>query len=264
MPNDRLRDALMRRGLTPVDVAVALHVDPKTVERWITQARVPYPRYRYALAAMVRETEAYLWPEADGRQRNSRSTESEIVRIYPRRAAVPHELWLHLLQNAQERVHLLTYGGHFIAMQHQKLAADLKAKAQAGAEVVVLLGDPTSAEVATRGAEEGIGDALASKIRGVLPLYASLHGVPGASVLYHRTTLYNSVYRYDDEMLVNTHVLGFPASHAPVLHLRRLAGGELFDTYADSVDRVRAAGRPVWADASDPGGETPGPGRRRR
>src|SRR5262245_47987019 len=64
MANDRLRDALLRHGLTPVAAAEHLGVDPKTAERWITQDRVPYPRHRHALAALVRESEAYLWPDA--------------------------------------------------------------------------------------------------------------------------------------------------------------------------------------------------------
>jgi hypothetical protein len=50
-------------------------------------------------------------------------------------------------------------------------------------------------------------------------------------------------------MLVNTHVYGFPAVHAPVLHLRRLSGGDLFDTYADSFDRAWSSGHPIWETA---------------
>ncbi len=246
MPNDRLRDALIRSGLTPDAVADKLGVDPKTVERWITQGRAPYPRHRHAIAAMIRESESYLWPNAVPQERAARITESEIVHIYPRRAAVPQELWRRLLVDAERRIQVLAYGGLFLAEQDPKYIATLKAKAKAGAEVVVLLGDPDSTEVATRGAEEGIGDAMAAKIRNTLAFYSGLKGVDRAAVMFHRTTLYNSIYRYDDEMLVNTHVLGFPASHAPVVHLRRLAGGELFDTYADSFDRVRSAATPVW------------------
>jgi hypothetical protein len=39
-------------------------------------------------------------------------------------------------------------------------------------------------------------------------------------------------------MLVNQHVLGVAAAHAPVMHLRRHAEGRLFDTYATSIERV--------------------------
>ena len=44
MPNERLRDAILRTGLTPSSWPTSIGVDPKTVERWITQDRMPYPR----------------------------------------------------------------------------------------------------------------------------------------------------------------------------------------------------------------------------
>jgi hypothetical protein len=72
-----------------------------------------------------------------------------------------------------------------------------------------------------------------------------LRDTEGVFVGFHTATLYNSVYRYD-EMLVNTHLYGFPAAHAPVLHLRRLAGGTQFNSYADSFDRVWSASRDAW------------------
>jgi predicted site-specific integrase-resolvase len=58
MPNDRLRDALMNANLTPDEVAPQLKVDPKTVERWITTGRAPYPKHRHKLAAILRKSEA--------------------------------------------------------------------------------------------------------------------------------------------------------------------------------------------------------------
>ncbi|SDW63263.1 hypothetical protein SAMN05216215_1004197 [Saccharopolyspora shandongensis] len=65
MLNERLRDALLRNGITPEQVAEATEVDPKTVERWITKARPPYRKHRHVVAAMVRESETYLWPDAE-------------------------------------------------------------------------------------------------------------------------------------------------------------------------------------------------------
>jgi len=62
--NVRLREALMRAGLTPASAAERLEVDPKTVERWVTKGRAPYPRHRYALAALVGVSETDLWPES--------------------------------------------------------------------------------------------------------------------------------------------------------------------------------------------------------
>jgi hypothetical protein len=62
-------------------------------------------------------------------------------------------------------------------------------------------------------------------------------GAPGVELRFHATTLYNSIYRFDDDMLVNAHVYGAPAAHSPVLHLRRLPGGQLFDHYQASFER---------------------------
>ena len=39
-------------------------------------------------------------------------------------------------------------------------------------------------------------------------------------------------------MIVNPHVYGKVASHAPALHLRRLSAGDLFTTYEDSFTAV--------------------------
>lgn len=246
MANERLRDSVHRAGLTPVELAQHVGVDPKTAERWITQDRAPYPRHRHAIAALLKESETYLWPSAIPAARAARVAESELVAVYPRRAAVPQELWRRLLDQAQERIGILVYAGLFLPEQNPKLVAILKRKARDGAYVELLLGDPASSEVANRGAEEGIGDAMAGKVRNVLTYYGPLHGAPNVALRFHRTTLYNSIYRFDEDMLVNTHVFGFPAAHAPVLHLRRLTGGDLFDTYADSFDRVWSTGSPAW------------------
>jgi hypothetical protein len=144
---------------------------------------------------------------------------------------------------------LLAYAGLFLPEQNPRFVPTLIQKAEAGVKVEVALGDPDSGEVAERGAEEGIGDAMAGKVRNVLAFYEGLRGHENACVYFHRTTLYNSIYRFDDEMLVNTHLYGVPAAYAPVIHLRRLTGGDLFDIYATSFQRVWSRSVSVWPDS---------------
>jgi len=92
-----------------------------------------------------------------------------------------------------------------------------------------------------------VAEALTTKIRNALAFFRTLDGAPGVEVRCHGTTLYNSIYRYDDEMIVNPHVYGIPAPHAPALHLRRLSAGCLVETYAQSFDRVwETAKPPKW------------------
>ena len=71
-----------------------------------------------------------------------------------------------------------------------------------------------------------------------LVMYRELRSTEGAEFRYHQTILYNSIYRADDQLLVNTHVFGVTAARAPVWHLRKVAGGEIMSTYLESFERT--------------------------
>jgi transcriptional regulator with XRE-family HTH domain len=245
--NERLRDAILRNGLDLEHIAKATDVDPKTVERWITKGRTPYPRHRRTIAAMVRESESYLWPDAIAPERKAEIGGSELVKLYPHRYDMPADLWERLIAGAEKHIELLNYSGIFLT-DNPALVKKLRTKAEASVKIRLLVGDPASRAVARRSDEEGIGKGtLPAKVRNALAFFKPLDGVPGVTVRCHGTTLYNSIYRFDDDMLVNTHVYGFMAAHAPLMHLRRLSGGDLFETYSESFDNVwNTAKPPKW------------------
>lgn len=245
MTNERLRDAMLRNGLDLEHLARATKVDPKTVERWITKGRTPYRRHRHTIAGLVRESENYLWPTAIAAERKTEIAESEVVKVYPHRHSVPMDLWDHLVDGAEQHIEILMYSGMFLT-DNPALIKKLRTKAKAGAKIRILIGDPASRAVARRSDEEGIGKGtLAAKVRNALAFFKPLDGVPNVAIRSHGTTLYNSIYRFDDDMLINTHVYGFMAAHAPLLHLRRLSGGDLFETYSESFDSVWNDAKPV-------------------
>jgi hypothetical protein len=86
---------------------------------------------------------------------------------------------------------------------------------------------------------------MAAKIRNALVLYQPLRDLDGVEFRLHETVLYNSIYRADDQVLANTHIYGFTAAQAPVLHLRRVAGGSMVSTYLDSFERVWDGATPL-------------------
>ncbi|MEU2828259.1 hypothetical protein ABZ667_06235 [Streptomyces lavendulae] len=108
--------------------------------------------------------------------------------------------------------------------------------AEAGCRVRICLGDADSQNVQLRGQEERFGHGIESRCRLALLHYRSLVDVAGVEIRTHGTTLYNSIYRADDQALINAHVWGVNAYGAPVWHLRRAEGGSMFDTYAGSFD----------------------------
>jgi hypothetical protein len=234
---------MLERGVTPADLAVACEVDPKSVERWIS-GRTPYRRHRYAVAAHLGVDETYLWPDALSPDQVANASESEIINIYPHRWTVPSDLWRNFFDNAEDEIGVLVYSGLFLA-EDAGVQRIFRRKADAGTRVRILLGDPDSEEVARRGADEGIDDTMAAKIRNAMVLYKPQRGIEGIEFRTHKTVLYNSIYRADDQLLVNTHIYNFPASAAPVLHLRRVAGGDMVTTYLESFDRVWDGATPL-------------------
>jgi len=244
MPNERLRAALLEHGLTPVALSEQIGVDHKTVERWISLGRVPYRRHRYAVAARLAVDEAYLWPDALSREQVTEASNSEVVAIYPHRSDVPHEVWEQFFAAAEREIGILVYAGIFLA-EAAAVQKILAAKARGGVRVRVLLGDPDSPQVAERGADEGVGGSMAARIHNALVLYRRLRTTNGTEFRLHGTTLYNSIFRSDDQLLVVTHVYGLAGTFAPTWHLRKVAGGEIFSTYLESFEKVWETATPV-------------------
>jgi transcriptional regulator with XRE-family HTH domain len=233
--NEPLRRALLRARLREDDLAARLGVDPKTVRRWLN-GRVPFPHNRAAIAALVGADEAELWPDAGGLL-VVRSRPEELGTVYPHRWAVPREVWERLFGSAEREIAILAYSALFLAEDAGvlRILADM---GRAGVTVRIALGNPDGPNVAELGAEEGIGDAIATKIRKALPLYRPLGAVENIEIRLHRTVLYNSIYRADEMLLVNQHTYGIRDGQAPVFCLRHTDGGDMAALYLGSFEHV--------------------------
>ncbi|MYV52661.1 XRE family transcriptional regulator [Streptomyces sp. SID3212] len=243
--NERLHSVLAQRGVPPESLAEVCEVDPKTVGRWLG-GRVPHPRHRFRVAQHLRVEETFLWPTPQPAVGNpGAKLDTELVGTYPNRASVPRDTWLSLLQGARQEIALLVFSGTFFAQSNPRVAKMLAERAAAGVRVRLCFGDSAGQAVATRGREEGIGgDTLAAKIRASLTYYRPLLSETACEVRLHDTTLYTSLFRYDDTLLANPHVWGQPASANPVLHLKRVDAAGWFDNYAQSFEAVWAGARP--------------------
>jgi transcriptional regulator with XRE-family HTH domain len=239
---------MLRAGVTAAELAGCAGVDAKTVERWITNGRTPHRQHRWATARRLSVDETYLWPDVLSRSpgRRQEAGGSELVSLYPDRASVPRDLWLRLLGEVQENLDVLVFSGTFYAQTQPRIARLLTDAAGRGVRVRLCFGDPGSDAVAVRDREEGIGGTLAAKVRSALVYYRSLVDIDGCELRLHSTTLYASLFRYDDDILVNPHAFGAPASANPTLHFRRLDGGTVADHYMNSFERVWVAAMP-WS-----------------
>jgi transcriptional regulator with XRE-family HTH domain len=243
MPNERLRTTLTNSDHSARSLAEELGLDPKSVQRWITKEVTPRRSAAHRAAKLLGVPAAWLWPELETDQEPA--SQSEIVGLYPHRADTPRHLWFDLLAQAKSRIWLFANASLFLPEENPQSIDLLREKAENGVTVRILMGDPDGPEAALRGVEERLYDGIPGRIRMALTYYSPLAGVPGVEFLIHRTCLYNSIFRYDDEMLINQHIYGTYGYIAPILHLRRAEGGDFFDTYVNSFERVWETAFPI-------------------
>jgi hypothetical protein len=236
LANERLRTTLRASGYTEVTFADEVGVDAKTVQRWITRGRCPHRQTAVRAAKLLRVPATWIWPDLDAGAKGTGG--GEVVGFYAHRSEVPNIMFQELLVSATESIDLVTYAALHLVENNPQTIALLKHKAAHGVRVRIAMGDPEHTAIALRGHEERMGDALVGRVRMANAYYSPLRDAPGVEYRLHHTTLYNSLYRYDDQMLVNHHVYGLYGYLAPVLHLRRTDIGDLFRTYERSVELI--------------------------
>jgi hypothetical protein len=162
---------------------------------------------------------------------------------YAYRSAVPRQVWHWLFDHADEEIDILAYAALFLARDDEMMRV-LAAKAEQGVRVRILLGDPDSEDVV----RHAMNDDVAARIRTALTLYRRL---PGAEIRLHGTTLYASLFRGDDDLLVNPHVYAIRPEHSPVLHLGRRNEGKVSQVYLDSFERIWRDSKPIFGGADE-------------
>jgi hypothetical protein len=184
-----------------------------------------------------------LWPEL-ARNAKGQKLDPDFFCLYPQRGDVPPAFWYERPEKAAYRIWVLAFSAQFLPDGDAEFPQRLAIRAIHRVDVRLLFGDPKSAAVELRGLEEGICEGMAGRIDIVLRNMADAFEVPGIEIRLHGTTLYNSIYIFDDEMLVNVHTYGAPAVQSPVLHLKQ-RDGRLFAHYMAAFERVWALAVPA-------------------
>lgn len=237
MVNRRLRGAMLNAEMTPVRLAELVQVDVKTVQRWLTEDRVPYPVTRHRVAQTLGHDETYLWPELLVDGFGDRVGADAIGSGWPTRTAVSSATWHSLFDQVKRQLDILIYAGAFL-VETLDLGDVLRFKAKQGVAIRVLVGDPGSVAVKARAEELGL-RWLPERCRTTASYLAAAVG-PGICVRPHGTTLYASQFRFDDTLLINPHAHGVWAAQSPVFRFD-CSGSAIFQFYADAFDRVWAA-----------------------
>ncbi|SFC96568.1 hypothetical protein SAMN04487968_1177 [Nocardioides terrae] len=249
MSNERLQAGLARAGLTNEVVADRTGVDPKTVQRWL-KGRVPHPRSRFVIAELLEEDEEFLWPGVR-RLDPSTSVAAELVAAYAYRSELDLKRWWEFFVRAERQIDLLGFTLYFLPQQHPGLVDLLGQKIDDGCRIRAALADPSSPHVQWRDDEEHLAITVKVRIKSALDAFAPLIE-RGAEFRFQDAPLYNSIFRFDDEMLLTPHLYATPGHSAPLLHMRRLMSNGLFSRFASHFEAVWSDAKPMEEDRRTP------------
>ena len=162
---------MLRAGFSVETLAEAAGVTGKSVQRWVAGEVTPFSRTRFRVAALLKEDEGYLWPQAVNR---AALAGAELVATYPRRTDVPAHLWTDLLRAAGRSVDVLAFAGLFLTEEHSGWLPALAGKVGSDVRIRLLLGDPGGGQLAARDLEYSIGGGVAGRVSAVLGYYWQL------------------------------------------------------------------------------------------
>lgn len=231
--NDRLRDAMRVAHVSEAQLARQVGVDPKTVSRWLGEGRIPRDYHRRAVAEVLHVSPNALW-SVD----THAATEcgSEVLAAYAHRADVQAHQWRAMFSAAETEIDLLGYAFLFLPESFPGLIDALRDKARSGVRVRICFVDPASENARIRDLEEDLDEGLLARIRTSMKYFRGVAESPGVEVRCHTAPMYNSTFRWDDDMFVTPHLLGVPGYHAPLFHLKRRIDGGVFDNFASNID----------------------------
>lgn len=160
------------------------------------------------------------------------------------------------MHNASERIDILGYAYPFVFELLPDASEMIAAKCRAGCEVRLAFADPDCDHVMERDMLEQMGGTLPGRIRNALSMLGPLADTPGCTIGLHTTHLYNSVFRFDDQMIVTPYLFRARGYQHTALHLRKLSPYGIFESFADQFEQIWGTVTPY----ESPNGSTSGQG----
>jgi hypothetical protein len=213
IPNESLRERVRGRKLSDRRFADGVGVSLKTVQRWLGDVdhKVREENARRA-AEVLGCTPHDLWPQQYPVLAGTHSAAGWVkpftATVYATRSQVPVRIWQQHFADAQRSVDILVFAATFLFDTVDDFVDILVDAAGRGVAVRLLIGDPDGTSMTLRGEEEGIGEAVVARCRTTVELLAPRATTPGLQIRIHQTTLYSSMFRVDDDMIVNFHIYG--------------------------------------------------------
>lgn len=251
VPNVALDWAMKVKGISTRKLARAIGVTEITVRRWLENVHI---KVRLDNAqATARElgcTPQDLWTDQFPPSQEPLSIKGYKPvpfnpALYASRTQVPITVWQNHFHDVRSAIDILVFAATFLFDTLDDFTATLTEAAGRGVQVRFLIGDPDGDNMAVRGEEEGIGESVRARSHNSVELLRPYTTTPGLDVRTHETTLYTSVFRVDDDMIINFHIYGSPGRDNPVMIFSRQQEPRLWATFERAFTRVWDHARPL-------------------
>jgi transcriptional regulator with XRE-family HTH domain len=244
--NEALKAAMEAAHLTRPALAEVCGVDIKTIDRWLSDdRRTPHPRQRQAAATALGTEPDVIWPAIREASRRSPGLR-EIQAAYPTRSALPSPVWSELVNGAAHELLFGGYTSYFLWLTIPDLRETLRSKAENGAKIRFLLGDPESEITQNREQVEGVPLTVRSRIAISLNELEPLRSTPGIEVRFSDRHISLSVWSFDDQMIACTHLAASVGHDSPTYRLKRSGDGGLFAAYSAHLNVLWKSARPAY------------------
>ncbi|WP_409237331.1 XRE family transcriptional regulator [Streptomyces sp. PA5.6] len=195
-----------------------------------------------------------LWPKSV-KERLKTGGDLEIVQTYPYRSAAPSTLWGSLIEETRDDLFLSGYTNYFFWTLVPAFSQVLRRKVKDGVRVRFLLGDPDGEVTRQREAIEDVALTVSTRIHMTLEELKRLGNLDGLEVHFsapedavNHVSL--SVFRFDEQELVTPHLARLVGHDSPLMHLRQVEEGGMFDRFSEHAEELWSRSRPVQEPAS--------------
>ena len=236
------------RRVRPGQLASAVGCSVDSVKRWLRDASTqPHPGTRSQVAEFLGVSEEMLWPAA-AKSVVKIGPDREVVSVYPYRSACPKAVWAELIESAKKEIFFGGYTNYFVFLDQPAFHRTLQEKISQSVRVRFLLGDPESEVTRQREEIEDVALSVSTRIRIAQENLAKVGAREGLEVRYSAAEdavnhVSLSVFRFDEDALVCTHLARLVGHDSPMLHLRKRDENGMFDRYADHIEELWERGQ---------------------
>jgi hypothetical protein len=161
-----------------------------------------------------------------------------LAALWVSRSDVPLSTWIDRLRAAKREILIVASAMQFLSERDDFLRL-IDQKSQDGCFVSILLQDPDSEHQRHRSEEEGDNGSIKSRVETTIGRLRNVLTGRHSELRFFDQVLYNSIFCFDDSMIVTPHIFGLAGASAPAF-IATSGSNTLYEKYKLQFHDLRA------------------------